>query len=134
MDEEFQALLDAHPGWSKEVRASIAALGEGMLRESASVVRLDVTQAAETDTPPRNAGVSLGTEPHRPLQRERWLTRWELAMALDASERTVKRWMKDGLPFGGRPGGGAVRFRLSEVLAWRSEREGRDRPATRQCT
>ena len=75
MDEEFQALLDAHPGWSREVRASIAALGDGMLRESATVVRLDGAQAADIDTPPRKPGVSLGTEPHSPTA-ERWLTRW----------------------------------------------------------
>jgi len=84
MDEEFQTLLDAHPGWSKEVRADIATLGEGTLRESAKLVRLDVTQAPETDpvvedpaaragTPPRNTGASLGTEADSPAA-QRWRT------------------------------------------------------------
>ena len=50
-----------------------------------------------------------------------WLTKQQLAKAIQFAPRTIERWMQDGLPcryFGSRP-----RFRMSQVDAWFEARQ-----------
>jgi hypothetical protein len=51
---------------------------------------------------------------------ERWLTKEQLAKRLDVSVRWIDYRRVEGLPC--HKWGGVVRFRLSEVEAWLSER------------
>lgn len=56
--------------------------------------------------------------PFRPrdAQQEPWLRESQLAQHFGVSERTIRRWRKEGMP--SRLLGGSRRFRLSDVEAW----------------
>jgi excisionase family DNA binding protein len=57
-------------------------------------------------------------------EHEPWATKGEIADHCRVSERTIERWLAQGLP--SRKWGGARRFRLSEVEAWLEERHPRE--------
>ena len=50
-----------------------------------------------------------------------WLTKQQVAEALQFHPRSIERWMREGLPcryFGSRP-----RFRMSQIEAWFEARQ-----------
>ena len=51
-----------------------------------------------------------------------WLTKQQVAEALQFHPRTIERWMQDGLPY--RRFGGHPRFRMSQIEAYWADREG----------
>lgn len=56
------------------------------------------------------------------LMPNQWLTKSQLAQALQISTRTIERWMTNGLPhcyFGGRP-----RYQLSQIEAYWNDKQG----------
>lgn len=52
---------------------------------------------------------------------EPWLTKQQVAEAIQVSTRTIERWMNQGLPhchFGSRP-----RFKINQIEAWWAARQ-----------
>lgn len=128
MNEDFQRLLDEHPEWSKSVRAQIAALGQqASSLPPATVVHLPVRDQPPDVTPapaPAAAPIKPPSEPEPaardeepPPAPEPWITTSAFARQLGVTNRTIRRWIKQGMPCGGPPGA-TVRVRVSECRAW----------------
>jgi hypothetical protein len=62
-----------------------------------------------------------GSMPRIPGTPEPWLSRAQIALHMDVSERTIDRWVKEGVPH--ETWGLATRkFQASEVVAWARQR------------
>jgi hypothetical protein len=121
MNDAFQALVDAHPEWSKAVRASVAALGESAPSPPSTVTRLHSVGEPVSERPATaetHAAPPAAVRADSPAV-EPWVKKRDIAEALRVSERTVERYQRDGMPYGGARVG-AVRFRISECEAWAS--------------
>jgi predicted DNA-binding transcriptional regulator AlpA len=62
-----------------------------------------------------------------PTSEDYWLSRPQLGARLQVSVKTLAQWATHGKgPKYARLGGGFVRYRLSDVIAWETEQLGGD--------
>ena len=69
------------------------------------------------------SGPTILSAPAVVAQQERYVKYDELQALLGISERTIARWVKEGMPSETWGLGNTRRFRASEVLAWARDRE-----------
>lgn len=139
MTTEHQKVVDAHPKWSKAVRDTILALGTHA-NAAPAVERLPPMApiVCDCETDARAPRAVIAAPPVAPPERddappkrvdhqravEPWVTERELSTLMGVSTRTLVRWRKQGMPFGGREGS-TIRYLLTECEAWRRQQLGK---------
>lgn len=133
MNDDIRQVLDrpAAKRWPRAVQDAILALAE-QAAPASPVTYL----APRVEAPSPATGGQVAPAPVRhqapTLMPEQWITKPEIALALGVAQRTIERYVSEGMPCAGRRGG-AVRFRRSECIAWREGRRTRgDRPDPQQ--